>query len=72
MKIGPVDPEIFGLQWIIKNKKKEITQTEHIACGRDTPHGLNEMDWQERARYSQPWGPDAIAVTFRAYVLEMR
>jgi len=32
MKIGAVDPEIIGLQGIIKNKKK-LTQAKHIARG---------------------------------------
>ena len=39
VKIGPVDPEIIGLQEIIK--KTEISEEKHTARSARMPSGLN-------------------------------
>jgi len=41
VKIGPVDPEIIGLQEIVK-KKKEINAIKYIARSARMPSGLNK------------------------------
>ena len=46
MNIGPVDPEIIGLQGFTKSeyKRKELTQAKHMARGACTWRGLAYLD----------------------------
>jgi len=39
VKIVPVDPKFFLLKGLFKNKRKKLTQAEHIARGACMPRG---------------------------------
>jgi len=54
MKIGLVDPEIIGLQDIIKKeteeKKEEINASKIYKLSARMPSGLDYLDYNERTR----------------------